>query len=184
MVCTNTCFHPNCILVLIGVVESVSPSMEEASQTLRASRWQVFKTVTLPLMRPGIANAFLLGFIESLADFGNPLVLGAEYDVLSTEIFFAIVGAQYDETKAAILAMILLSVVLVVFYLQNQWLGKKSYISISGKGDSGVHPELPKKAKWMIYSTVLPWASITFIIYVMIMFGGFVEMWGVDHSFT
>ena len=75
-------------------------------------------------MRPGIANAFLLGFIESLADFGNPLVLGAEYDVLSTEIFFAIVGAQYDETKAAILAMILLSVVLVVFYLQNQWLGK------------------------------------------------------------
>jgi iron(III) transport system permease protein len=42
-------------------------------------------------------------------------VLGAEYDVLSTEIFFAIVGAQYDETKAAILAMILLSVVLVVF---------------------------------------------------------------------
>jgi iron(III) transport system permease protein len=41
--------------------------------------------------------------------------------------------------------MILLSVVLVVFYLQNQWLGKKSYISISGKGDSGMHPELPKK---------------------------------------
>jgi iron(III) transport system permease protein len=177
-------FTPIAFLVLIGVVESVSPSMEEASQTLRASKWQVFKTVTLPLMRPGIANAFLLGFIESLADFGNPLVLGAEYDVLSTEIFFAIVGAQYDETKAAILAMILLSVVLVVFYLQNQWLGKKSYISISGKGDSGVHPELPNKAKWMIYSTVLPWASITFIIYVMIMFGGFVEMWGVDHSFT
>ena len=177
-------FTPIAFLVLIGVVESVSPSMEEASQTLRASKWQVFKTVTLPLMRPGIANAFLLGFIESLADFGNPLVLGAEYDVLSTEIFFAIVGAQYDETKAAILAMILLSVVLVVFYLQNQWLGKKSYISISGKGDSGVHPELPNKTKWVIYSTVLPWALLTFIIYVMIMFGGFVEMWGVDHSFT
>ena len=77
-----------------------------------------------------------------------------------------------------------LSVVLVVFYLQNQWLGKKSYISISGKGDSGVHPELPKKTKWVIYSTVLPWAFMTFIIYLMIMFGGFVEMWGVDHSFT
>jgi len=43
---------------------------------------------------------------------------------------------------------------------------------------------LSKKAKWVIYSTVLPWALITFIIYVMIMFGGFVEMWGVDHSFT
>ena len=78
--------------------------------------------------------------------------------MLSTEIFFAIVGAQYDETRAAILAMVLLSVILVIFYLQNQWLGKKSYISISGKGDSGVHPEIPKTTKWIIYSTVLPWA--------------------------
>ena len=177
-------FTPIAFLVLIGVVESISPSMEEASQTLRASKWQVFKTVSLPLMRPGIANAFLLGFIESLADFGNPLVLGGEFDVLSTEIFFAIVGAQYDESKAAVLAIILLSIVLFVFYLQNQWLGKKSYVSISGKGDSGIHPELPNTTKILIYSTVIPWALMTFVIYVMILFGGFVEMWGVDHSFT
>ena len=177
-------FTPIAFLVLIGVVESISPSMEEASQTLRATKWQVFKTVSLPLMRPGIANAFLLGFIESLADFGNPLVLGGEFDVLSTEIFFAIVGAQYNESKAAVLAIILLSLVLFVFYLQNQWLGKKSYVSISGKGDSGIHPELPKTTKLLIYSTVLPWALMTFLIYIMIIFGGFVEMWGVDHSFT
>ena len=63
--------------MLIGVVQGVSPAMEEASQTLNASRWQTFRYVSLPLMRPGLANAFLLGFIESLADFGNPLVLGS-----------------------------------------------------------------------------------------------------------
>ena len=74
-------YTPIAFLVLIGVVEGVSPSMEEASQTLRASRWQTFWTVSLPLMRPGLANAFLLGFIESLADFGNPLVLGGQYEV-------------------------------------------------------------------------------------------------------
>ena len=87
-------FTPIAFLVLIGVVEGVSPSMEEAAQTLRANRWQTFQTVTWPLMRPGLANAFLLGFIESLADFGNPLVLGGNFDVLSTQIFFAIAGAQ------------------------------------------------------------------------------------------
>ena len=47
-------------------------------------------------MRPGFANAFLLGFIESLADFGNPLVLGGNYPVLSISIFFAVAGAQND----------------------------------------------------------------------------------------
>jgi iron(III) transport system permease protein len=78
----------------------------------------------------------------------------------------------------------LLSIVLFVFYLQNQWLGKKSYVSISGKGDSGIHAELPNTTKILIYSTVIPWALMTFVIYVMILFGGFVEMWGVDHSFT
>jgi iron(III) transport system permease protein len=177
-------FTPISFLVLIGVVESISPSMEEASQTLRASKWQVFMTVTLPLMRPGIANAFLLGFIESLADFGNPLVLGGDYDVLSTEIFFAVVGAQYDESRAAILAIILLTLVLISFLLQNQWLGKKSYISITGKGDSGVNSSLPNSVNFLIYFIVIPWSIMTFLIYVMIIFGGFVEMWGVNHSFT
>ena len=76
-------FTPIAFLVLIGVVEGVSPSLEEAAQTLRADRWTTFRTVSLPLMRPGLANAFLLGFIESLADFGNPLVLSGNYDVLS-----------------------------------------------------------------------------------------------------
>jgi iron(III) transport system permease protein len=158
--------------------------MEEASQTLRASKWQVFKTVTFPLIRPGLANAFLLGFIESLADFGNPLVLGGDYNVLSTEIFFAVVGAQYDESKAAVLAIILLSMVLIAFYVQNQWLGKKSYVSITGKGDSGFYAELPKSVKNFIYFVVVPWGLLTLVIYLMIMFGGFVEMWGVDHNFT
>ena len=177
-------FTPIAFLVLIGVVESVSPSMEEASQTLRASKWQVFRTVSFPLMRTGIANAFLLGFIESLADLGNPLVLGGDFNVLSTEIFFAVVGAQYDESRAAVFAIMLLIIILIVFFLQYKWLGKKSYVSVTGKGDSGVHPSLPSLTKFLIYSFALPWAAITFMIYIMIMFGGFVEIWGIDHSFT
>ena len=135
-------FTPIAFLVMIGVVEGVSPSMEEAAQTLRANRWQTFVTVSLPLMRPGLANAFLLGFIESMADFGNPLVLGGNFDVLSTEIFFAIVGAQYDQAQAAILAIVLLFFTLGAFYAQRFWLGKKSYTTVSGKGDAGVHPQL------------------------------------------
>ena len=83
-------FTPIAFLVLIGVVEAISPSLEEAAQTLRAGAWETFRSVTWPLMRPGLANAFLLGFIESMADFGNPLVLGGNFNVLSTEIFFSV----------------------------------------------------------------------------------------------
>jgi iron(III) transport system permease protein len=177
-------FTPVAFLVLIGVVQGISPSMEEAAQTLRASPWQTFTTVSLPLMRPGLANAFLLSFIESMADFGNPIVLGGSYDVLATEIFFAIAGAQFDPGRAAVLAVVLLAFTLAAFWLQNQWLGRKAYTTVTGKGDSGVPAALPGRVKAVVYAAALPWAALTVVIYAMILFGGFVATWGRDHSLT
>lgn len=177
-------FTPIAFLVLIGVVEGISPSMEEAAQTLRANAWRTFTTVSLPLMRPGLANAFLLGFIESLADFGNPLVLGGNFNVLSTEIFFAIVGASHDQGRAAVLSVILLLFTLSAFYAQRRWLGRKSYTTVTGKGDSGVHARLPRRLRWAVFATALPWAVLTAVIYVMIMFGGFVRAVGRDYTLT
>ncbi|MEZ5796921.1 MAG: iron ABC transporter permease [Paracoccaceae bacterium] len=177
-------FTPIAFLVLIGVVEGVSPSMEEAAQTLRASRWQTFRTVSLPLMRPGLANAFLLGFIESMADFGNPLVLGGNFDVLSTEIFFAIVGAQYDQSRASILALVLLGFTLGAFYLQRFWLGRKSYTTVTGKGDAGVHPAMPAGLAVPVYAVVALWSAFTLVVYGMILYGSVVQLWGVDNTLT
>ena len=177
-------YTPIAFLVLIGVVESISPSLEEAGQTLRAKPLQVFETISLPLMRPGIANAFLLGFIESMVDFGNPLVLGGNYDVLSTEIFFAIVGAQYDQGRAAVLAIVLLSFTLMAFYIQRFWLGKKSYTTITGKGDAGLPMRLPKLLSFPIILTGLSWGAFTVIIYSIIVYGSFVEMWGLNYNLT
>ena len=177
-------FTPIAFLVLIGVVEGVSPAMEEAAQTLRASPWHTFKTVSLPLMRPGLANAFLLGFIESMADFGNPLVLGGNFDVLSTEIFFAIVGAQNDQGQASVLAIVLLTFTLLAFFAQRRWLGKKSYTTTTGKGDGGMHPQLPRRIKWPAYAIAIFWTSLTVVIYCMIVYGGFVELWGLNNTLT
>ncbi|WP_271949867.1 ABC transporter permease [Ruegeria faecimaris] len=184
LIAQTLAFTPIAFLVLIGVVEGVSPSMEEAAQTLRANRWQTFKTVSLPLMRPGLANAFLLGFIESMADFGNPLVLGGNFDVLSTEIFFAIVGAQYDQGRAAVLAMVLLFFTLSAFYAQRAWLGKKSYTTVSGKGDAGVHPLMPRGLAIPVLGIAIAWAVFTAVVYGMIIYGSIVELWGVDNSLT
>lgn len=184
MIAQVLAFTPVAFLVMIGVVEGVSPSMEEAAQTLRASKWEVFRTVSFPLMRPGLANAFLIGFIESMADFGNPLVLGGNYDVLSTEIFFAIVGAQYDQGQAAVLAIVLLSFTLGAFYAQRFWLGNKSYTTVSGKGDAGVHPTMPKMLSVPVIFIAVGWAGFTAVIYCMIVAGSVVELWGLNNSLT
>lgn len=177
-------FTPIAFLVLIGVVEGVSPSMEEASQTLRADRWRTFWWVSLPLMKPGLANAFLIGFIESMADFGNPMVLGGSHGVLSTEIFFAVVGSQNDPSRAAVLAMILLFFTMSAFIAQRFWLSGKSFATVTGKGDSGVHIALPRGLSIAAHGLVIPWMVFTIVVYVMILFGGFVRTWGLDNTLT
>ncbi|WP_191061070.1 ABC transporter permease [Geminicoccus harenae] len=177
-------FTPIAFLVLIGVVEGVSPSMEEAAQTLRADGWTTFKTVSLPLMRPGLANAFLLGFIESLADFGNPLVLSGDFDVLATEIFFAMVGAQHEPSRAAMMALILLAFTLLAFWAQQRWLGRRNYTTVTGKGDSGVPLQLVPGLRYTLYAVTIPWAVLTVALYALILLGGLVEFWGRDYTPT
>jgi iron(III) transport system permease protein len=177
-------FAPITYLVILGVVEGISPSMEEAARTLRADRWQTFQTVTWPLMRPGLANAFLIGFVESLADFGNPLVLGGNYDVLSTDIFFAIVGSQNDPGRAAALSIALLILTLSAFVLQRQWIGKKVYTTISGKGDAGRPAPLPEGVKRLVYFSTMPWLAFTIILYALILAGGFVKSLGINNTPT
>ena len=177
-------FTPIAFLVLIGVVEGVSPAMEEASQTLRADRWRTFRHVSLPLMAPGLANAFLIGFIESMADFGNPLVLGGSGGVLSTEIFFSVVGAQNDPSRAAVLAMVLLGFTLSAFLAQRLWLSGRSFATVGGKGDGGTHALLPRRLSWPVVGVVVAWGLFTVVVYLMIVFGGFVKLWGLDHSLT
>jgi len=177
-------FTPIAFLVLIGVVEGVSPSMEEAAQTLRADRWRTFVDVSLPLMRPGLANAFLISFIESIADFGNPILLGGNFGVLSTEIFFSVVGAQLDQGRAATLAIVLLAFALGAFFLQRRVLGRKVYTALSGKGDTGLPTPLPDRVRRLCFAVALPWAALTVVIYAMALVGGFVETWGRDYTLT
>lgn len=177
-------FAPIAFLVLMGVVQGIAPSLEEAAQTLGAKKWTTFRTVTWPLLRPGLANAFLLGFVESMADFGNPLVLGGNFEVLSTKIFFAVVGAAHNQGQAAVLAIVLLAFTLGAFWVQQGWLGSRSYTTVSGKGDSGIPAKLPTSATVMCAVVIVPWVLLTAVIYAVILIGGFVKTMGRDHTPT
>ena len=177
-------FTPIAFMIMRGVVQGVAPSLEEAAQTLRANREQTFLSITLPLLKPGLANAFLVGFIESIADFGNPIVVGGQFSVLSTDIFFAIVGAQYDQGRAASLAWILTLFALAVFALQRALLGKQNYTTVSGKGDAGLPMALPSSVRRGLNAVVYPWLAFTVVVYLFAFAGGFVQTWGRDYTLT
>jgi len=175
---------PISYMVISGMLSSINPAMEEASLTMRADRWRTLWNVTLPLLRPGIANAFLLGLISSAADFGNPLVLGGEYDVLSTEIYFSIAGAQLDFAKAAALGLILLLLSLSVFFIQKKWIGKKSYVTVTGVETSGNVTPLPSGLQRGMTLFISFWFILVGVLYFSIFLGGFVKQWGADYTLT
>ena len=133
-------------------------------------------------MRPGLANAFLIGFVESLADFGNPLVLGGNFDVLSTEIFFAIVGGTHDQGRAAALSIVLLVLTLSRSTRSGGGSAASSYTTISGKGDAGLQSPAAAAALGDLRRTACrgrlsPPCSIS-----LILVGGFVESLGRNNT--
>ena len=178
-------FSPIAFLILHGALAAISPSLEEAAQTLRASRARVFFTVTWPLLRPALANAFLLSFVESIADFGNPIVLAGNFDVLATKIFFAVAGAQHDPGRAAALAVVLLGLTMLAFWMQHRWIGRVSYVTVTGKGDGGVHARLPRPLWAGCFTFAAAWIAFTLACYAIILVGGFVKDIGRgDMTFT
>ncbi len=129
-------FFPVCYMMLKGLLKNIDPSLEEAARDMGASRWKVFTSVTFPLLLPGLGNAFLVTFIESIADFANPMIIGGSYDTLATTIYLQITGA-YDKAGAAAMAVVLLCTTLAMFAVQKYYLERKTAATLTGKASRG-----------------------------------------------
>ncbi|WP_162812938.1 ABC transporter permease, partial [Vibrio cholerae] len=177
-------FAPMSFMILDGALKSLHPSLEEASYTLKANRYQTFFGIIMPLLKPALANSFLIIFVQSLADFSNPLVLGGSFDVLATQIYFYIAGAQLDYASASTLGSVLLLFSLAIFVVQYLWIGQRSYVTISGKAYRGDVQEMPTSLKLGVTVTLYAWMIFNVLLYGSIFFGSFTVNWGVDYTLT
>ena len=170
-------FFPVCYMMLKGLLKNIDPSLEEAARDMGASRWKVFTSVTLPLMLPGLGNAFLVTFIESIADFANPMIIGGSYDTLATTIYLQITGA-YDKAGAAAMAVVLLCITLGMFAVQKYYLERKTAATLTGKASRGRMLITDRSVK--IPLTVLCSLVALFVImmYLCVPIGACFPTWG------
>ena len=170
-------FFPVCYMMLKGLLKNIDPSLEEAARDMGASRWKVFTSVTFPLLLPGLGNAFLVTFIESIADFANPMIIGGSYDTLATTIFLQITGA-YDKAGAAAMAVVLLCITLAMFGVQKYYLERKTAATLTGKASRGRMLISDRSVK--IPLTVLCSLVALFVImmYLCVPVGAFFPTWG------
>jgi iron(III) transport system permease protein len=178
-------YFPIAYLTLRPILAGIDSNIEGMALSLGASRWRVFRTVTLPLSIPGLANAFLLLFAASLADFATPLILaGNQFPVLPTQAFLQITG-MFDLRGGAALSFVLLVPALAVFLLQRYWVSRRYYVTVTGKG-AGVAPfdsVSPAVRNALLALCALIALSIAYF-YALLLYASLVMALGANHAFT
>nr|HPN52506.1 iron ABC transporter permease [Anaerolineaceae bacterium] len=168
---------------LQGMLRALDPSLDEAATNLGASKWHVFRTITLPMLIPGIASSFLLLFVEAIADLANPLVLGGDFTVLASRVYIAISG-EYDIFAGSVLSVILLVPSLTVFIVQRYWVSRKSVISVTGKPAGKPTMITNPIVRWGLFALTMFFSLLILLIYGTVFVGAFTELFGINYTPT
>jgi iron(III) transport system permease protein len=178
-------YFPIAYLALRPMLASISNSFEEAAFSLGGSRWHAFRTVTLPLTVPGLANAFLLLFGCSLADFATPLILaGSDFSVLPTEAYLQITG-MFDLKTGAILSLLLLVPAGLVFYLQEYLVAGRSYVTVNGKASAvSIRDSVSESAKYLLLAFCLCICVLILYFYALLFYASIVQAFGANETLT
>lgn len=176
-------YFPVAYMNLLGMLRSLDPAVDEAARSLGASKFKIFRTVTIPLLIPGIAASFLLLFVEAIADLANPLVIGGDYTVLASRAYIAISG-EYNIAGGAAYSTILLIPALLVFIIQRYWSQRADVVTVTGKPSGQIEYIRTPLARYSLLA--MAWSIVAFVIliYSMVIMGSFFKVLKVDYSLT
>lgn len=176
-------FFPYASLIITDVLERINPTLEHAAQGLGARDVTLFRTVTFPLARPGIAAAMLLVAISVLADFGNAVVIAGDFPLLATDAWFRIEGMA-DLTGAAVAVSLLIVPTVALFLIERAWVSRRLYTAITGRGSRIERLATPWYFRWPLVAFCSVVAVFVLLVYVAVLAGAFTRTWGLDWSLT
>ena len=178
-------YFPIAYLTLRPILAAIDPNVEDMAFSLGSSRWRVFRTITLPLAVPGFANAFLLLFAASLADFATPLILaGNSFPVLPTQAYLQITGL-FDFKGGAVLSFALLVPAAGVYLLQRYWVSRGAYVTITGKaGPATAIKSAAPWARWALLVACAVVAAVVAYFYALLFYASVVMAFGANHTLT
>jgi iron(III) transport system permease protein len=175
-------FLPVAFVMLHSVLVQLDTRLEEAAENLGASKWYTFSRVTLPMSYPGLFQAMLVVFILAMQDFGNPRIIGSEYTMVAGVMYDQMVGFQ-NSNMAAVLGVMLLVPTILAYITANVWLGRKTYATREPSGILYIK-ETPKAFKITLETTCFAVSTLILLLYLTIIAGSFVNVWGVDNTLT
>jgi iron(III) transport system permease protein len=172
---------PHAFVILYTTLSAVDIRLDEAAESLGATPFKVFTRITVPSAKYGIFSAAALTFNLTITDFGNPVVIGADYNVLATEIYAQVTNLYRFDLGATI--SIILLVPSIMAFMLNYYISRKTFSMISGAARPVIPPSRPlKKISYTSYCSLVTFAIV--LVFATVIIGSFVKTWPYDWSLT
>ena len=161
--------YPFIYLYTKGALKKVDVSLSEAAESLGCSGFKKVTTVIIPLIAPTILAGSLLVFMNALADFGTPMLIGEGYTVMPVLIYSEFISEMGGKANfAAALAVILVIITGIMFLVQKYIVNKKSFTMsslrpIQAKQISGVKNALLHFSVYaLVFLSIIPQITVIY----------------------
>ena len=168
-------YFPYVFLVVQGALAGGDPHVEEAARVMGASRWHIIRTITIPAVLPSVAAGMLIVFIKAIGDFGVPSILGGEFQVLPTLIYYQIHGF-HNLSAASAIAMVNVALTLAALWLLARINRRRAHATLTGTSRASAR----LTGLWArIWANAYTWALIFVAVLpqIAILFASFAEEW-------
>jgi iron(III) transport system permease protein len=165
---------PIFFLSVSAALANIDPSLLNAAANLGASAWRRFRTITLPLARPGVFSGACLVFISAFTDLGTPLVLNFNATV-PTQIFNASSDANTEQVGYALVVATLILV--VIFFLAVRRFGESASTMPARASHAAEEEILSPLVGWCATAAVCLLLFIAVLPHLGVVISSFAERW-------
>lgn len=172
---------PHAFLMLSAALAVADSRLYESATMLGASPWRIFWTVTVPSTKYGLMSAIFIVFTIVITDFGNPMVIGGDFNVLATEMYNEVFG-QADFERGAVIGVLLLLPAAIAVTVEH-WVSRRQYAVISAQSKPlSVRPNPRFDALMFAYAAVICLAILSIV--GIVLFASFVHLWPYNMAFS
>ena len=165
---------PHALMVLLSALALADARLFDAASSMGASRWRAFRSITWPGSRQGVFAAACLVFTLCVTDFGVPVVVGGDYQVLALEAYKAVVGQQ-QFGRGALIGLFLLLPALLSFAV-DLWLRRRQRDAMGGRAQV-YHPQ-PSRGRDAAFLLLLLLVCATLLgVFGMAVYSSLVKFW-------
>jgi len=180
VVSQSLAFIPLAFMMLESTLMSLNPNLEESAYDMGATEATILRTITIPLLAPGLLKAALLVFVMTIAEFGNAAILAGRTPFLAPDTYTVITG-ESDFNMGSVLSVVLIAPCIIIFIVHNYLLEGKKFTTIGGKPVASE----PRKITPLV---LVPFVIITtaaagaiFICFGVVFAASFYKILGVTH---